>query len=147
MIQMGQRVELLDGDEIRLQLCKDLGFDREGRLENIRRIRYVADVLSKHQVDVIVSAITPYREMRGFLRSNLPGYVEIYAKCSLDECERRDVKGFYAKARNHTISNFTGISDPFEEPDCPDIMIDTETGSLTGNRDLIIEWLRDRNRL
>ncbi|WP_248926141.1 adenylyl-sulfate kinase [Paenibacillus hamazuiensis] len=147
MVRLGRGVELLDGDELRARVCKGLGFDREGRMENIRRIGYIASLLSRHGVDVIVSAITPYREMRNYLRTLLPGYVEIYAQCSLAECEKRDVKGLYAKARRQEIGHFTGISDPYEEPERPDLIIDTENRPLAENAGAIIEWLRGRNRL
>jgi len=141
----GQPVELLDGDEIRTAICKGLGFSREDRLENIRRIAYVAKLLSRHGVTVLVSAITPYREMRDYLRVYLDGYVEIYVKCSLDICEARDVKGLYAKARRQEISMFTGISDAYEEPEHADIVIDTERHSVHGNTNQIIEWLNSRS--
>jgi adenylylsulfate kinase len=137
----GQHAELLDGDEIRRMICKGLGFSREDRLENIRRIAYVAGLLSRHGVHVLVSAITPYREMREYLRGILPNYVEIYVKCSLQECEKRDVKGLYAKARRNEITAFTGISDPYEEPQQADLVINSQYASLQENSKIIIKKL------
>lgn len=141
LLELGLAVELLDGDELRTTVCKGLGFSREDRMENIRRIAYVAGLLARHGVIVIVSAITPYRDMRDYLRAELPGYTEIYAKCSLHACERRDVKGLYARARKNEISAFTGIHDPYEEPLNPDLVIDTECSNVAANGTMIIDWL------
>jgi adenylylsulfate kinase len=141
LIAAGRKVELLDGDMIRSMICKGLGFSREDRLENIRRIAYVADLLARHGITVLVSAITPYREMREYLRAHVAGYVEVYVKCSLEVCEQRDVKGLYAKARRQEIAMFTGISDSYEEPEQADLIIDTQRHSLASNVIQIIEWL------
>lgn len=137
----GQGVELLDGDELRTTLCKGLGYSKEDRMENIRRIVYVAKLLARHGVIVLVSAITPYKEMREYARSEIPQYVEVYVRCSLEECERRDVKGLYAKARRNEIQKFTGISDPYEEPGDPEIVLDTQTSTLQQNIDKITTWV------
>jgi adenylylsulfate kinase len=144
LAEAGRPVELLDGDVIRTAICKGLGFSREDRLENIRRIAYVADLLSRHGITVLVSAITPYREMREYLRSHVAGYVEIYVNCSLEVCEARDVKGLYAKARRQEIAMFTGISDSYEEPEQADIVINTQLDSVQSNVIKVIEWL-DQN--
>nr|WP_280531339.1 adenylyl-sulfate kinase [Paenibacillus castaneae] len=141
LLKEGRHVELLDGDELRETICKGLGFSREDRMENIKRIVYVAKLLSRNGVDVLVSAITPYQEMRDYARSQLPGFVEIYVQCPLSECERRDVKGLYAKARNGNLHHFTGVSDPFEVPQFPDITIETVSASLQDNADTVIGWL------
>lgn len=140
----GRRAELLDGDELRQTICKGLGFTREERMENIRRIVYVAGLLSKHGVDVLVSAITPYEEMRAYARQKLPRYMEIYVECPLEECERRDVKGLYAKARSGVVQHFTGISDPYETPLRPDITICTASATLADNTDVILTRLGAR---
>ncbi|PZE22297.1 adenylyl-sulfate kinase [Paenibacillus xerothermodurans] len=140
----GRPVELLDGDVIRGVLCKGLGFSRQDRLENIRRIAYVADLLSRHGVTVLVSAITPYQEMRSYLREHVHGYVEVYVKCSLDVCAERDVKGLYAKAMRGEIAMFTGISDVYEEPEQADIVIDTQQHDVEWNARRIVEWLQQR---
>jgi adenylylsulfate kinase len=139
--QIGCRVEMLDGDELRETICKGLGFTREDRMENIRRIAYLGKLLSKHGVIVLVSAITPYREMREHARREIENYVEIYVECPLEECERRDVKGLYAKARRQEIQRFTGISDPYETPVQPEITINTATHSLEENISTITAWL------
>jgi len=139
----GVPVERLDGDELRATICKGLGFSREDRMENIRRIAYVAKLLSRNGVVTLVSAITPYREMRAYLREHLPGYVEIYVRCSLTECERRDVKGMYAKARRGEIAAFTGISDPYEEPEAPDVVIDTENMTVEACGDAILAHIAE----
>ncbi|GGF99227.1 adenylyl-sulfate kinase [Paenibacillus abyssi] len=137
----GRRVELFDGDVMRETICKGLGFSREERFENTRRIAWVSKLLSRNGVDVIVSAITPYQEMRAFARQEIPGFVEIYVKCPLQECERRDVKGLYAKARRGELKHFTGISDPYEEPLHPEITVDTSAFSLEHNCAFILSWL------
>ncbi|CAG7597694.1 putative adenylyl-sulfate kinase [Paenibacillus solanacearum] len=140
----GLRVELLDGDELRETICKGLGFSREDRFENIRRIAYIAGLLSRHGVIVLVSAITPYREMREYVRKQIPAFAEVYVQCPLEECERRDVKGLYAKARRQEIAAFTGISDPYEEPLRPDLSIDTAQHSVEDNCRRIMSWLNRR---
>ncbi|HUC90590.1 MAG TPA: adenylyl-sulfate kinase [Paenibacillus sp.] len=142
----GRRVEMLDGDELRETICKGLGFSREERFENIKRMAYVAKLLSRNGIDVLVSAITPYREMREYLRGQVPGYVEIYVNCPLEECERRDVKGLYAKARRGELNHFTGISDPFEEPAHPDMTIFTASASLRQNGGAVLDWLDRKPR-
>ena len=147
LLARGRHVEVLDGDELRETICKGLGFSRGERLENIKRIAYMAKLLSRNGVDVLVSAITPYREMREYARSVLPSYVEIYVHCSLAECERRDVKGLYAKARRGELNHFTGISDPYEEPAQPDITICTASSAIPDNCRAIMAWLDNRSRL
>ena len=141
LVKCGRAVELLDGDALRKTISSGLGFSREDRLENDKRIVYVAGLLSKHGVDVLVSAISPYAEMREHARRELPGYIEIYIQCSLQECERRDVKGLYAKARRGEIPSFTGISDVYEEPRNPDIAVDSSRTSLEDNGRAILSRL------
>ncbi|BBH20551.1 adenylyl-sulfate kinase [Paenibacillus baekrokdamisoli] len=137
----GRRVELLDGDDLRETICKGLGFSREDRYENVKRITYVAGLLSRNGVDVLVSAITPYNEMRAYARQQLPSYVEIYVKCPLHVCEMRDVKGLYAKARSGEVNHFTGISDPYEEPAHPALTLCTSTSTLEQNGQTILTWM------
>ncbi|MFD1956815.1 adenylyl-sulfate kinase [Paenibacillus thailandensis] len=129
----GKRAELLDGDVLRAVISKGLGFSREDRMENIRRIVYISKLLSRNGVIVLVSAITPYQAMRDYARSELPGYTEIYVDCPLEECERRDVKGLYAKARSAQLANFTGVGDPYEVPQCPDLVLRTDRTTLEEN--------------
>jgi adenylylsulfate kinase len=142
---LGRRVEMLDGDELRETICKGLGFSREERFENIKRMAYVAKLLSRNGVTVLVSAITPYREMREYVRQEVPGFIEVYVRCPLEECERRDVKGLYAKARSGEIARFTGVSDPYEEPVTPEITIETHTATVQQNRDKIVSWLNEQS--
>jgi adenylylsulfate kinase len=141
LLEAGEKVELLDGDELRATVCKGLGFSREDRLENIRRIVYLSKLLSRNGITVMVSAITPYREMREYARKELPGYVEIFVDCPLEECERRDVKGLYAKARKAELSHFTGIGDPYEVPEQPDIIIRTHVDDVDSNVSLILDYI------
>lgn len=137
----GYLVEMLDGDELRETLCKGLGFSKAERMENIKRIAYVAKLLSRNGIIVVVSAITPYQEMRDNVRSNVPGFVEIYVDCPLELCERRDVKGLYAKARRGELAHFTGISDPYEPPLHPEIIINTAASTLEQNCNTVLSWL------
>jgi adenylylsulfate kinase len=141
LTQEGLKVELLDGDALRDTICKGLGFSREERMENIRRIVYVCNLLYRHGVVVIVSAITPYQEMREYARNKIHSFAEIYVDCPLEECEKRDVKGLYARARRNEICHFTGISDPYELPENPDITINTTKATVEENSHKIIKWL------
>ena len=122
----GVRVEVLDGDEVRQNLSKGLGFTREDRDTNIRRIGYVAKLLTRNGVVVITAAISPYRAVRDEMRREIGAFVEVYVKASLDECVRRDTKGLYRRALAGEIPQFTGVSDPYEEPLRPELVIDTE---------------------
>src|SRR5437763_12775584 len=122
----GIRVEILDGDEVRQNLSKGLGFSREDRDTNIRRIGYVAKLLTRNGVVVITAAISPYRAVRDEVRREIGAFVEVYVKASLDECVRRDTKGLYARALAGEIAKFTGVSDPYEEPLAAELVIDTE---------------------
>ena len=125
----GHKVEIIDGDEYREGLCKDLGFSKEDRNTNIRRLGFVGKVLSRNNVITIMSAINPYDSIRQELKNNC-GATTVYIKCSLDKCVERDVKGLYKKALSGEIKQFTGISDPFEEPSSPDLIINTDSENL-----------------
>jgi adenylyl-sulfate kinase len=122
----GIPVEILDGDEVRRNLSKGLGFSREDRDTNIRRIGYVAKLLTRNGVVVITAAISPYRAVRDEVRREIASFVEVYVRASLDECIRRDTKGLYYKALAGEVPQFTGVSDPYEEPLAPEIVVDTE---------------------
>ena len=123
----GVLVDHLDGDVVRTNLSKGLGFSREDRDTNILRIGFVSKLLVRHDAGVIVAAISPYRETRDLVRKMIgDGFVEVFVATSLEECERRDVKGLYAKARSGEIKEFTGISDPYEAPLDPEMSIETE---------------------
>lgn len=119
--ERGCLVELLDGDVVRTNLSKGLGFSREDRDTNIRRIGFVANLLSRHNVIVIAAVVSPYRAARDELRRTTNNFVEVYVNAPLEVCETRDVKGLYAMARAGEIRAFTGIDDPYEEPLNPDI--------------------------
>jgi len=124
------KLEKLDGDVVRTHLSKGLGFSKEDRDTNIRRIGWVAEVLTRNGVCVLASAISPYREIRDEVRANVGNFVEVYVKCSIEELTRRDVKGLYEKALRGEIANFTGVSDPYEAPLNPDVTVDSETEDL-----------------
>jgi adenylylsulfate kinase len=134
-------VELLDGDEIRERLSKGLGFSRQDRDENIRRISYVARLLSQHGVIAIVAAISPYRATRREARAEIENFVEVFVDCQLEECVRRDVKGLYKKALSGQIPQFTGISDPYEEPENPELVVHTHKETLDESALKILETL------
>jgi adenylylsulfate kinase len=123
--ERGRRVELLDGDEVREHLSKGLGFSKADRDENIRRIGWVAAVLARNGVISVTAAISPYRSVRDEVRGWIDHFVEVHVATSLEECEARDVKGLYARARSGEIPEFTGVSDPYEAPLTPELRIDT----------------------
>ena len=124
------KVESLDGDVVRQNLTKGLGFSREDRDENIRRIGFVANLLTRNQVIVLVSAISPYREIRTEVRDRIGNFIEVYVNAPLEVCEERDVKGLYKKARSGIIKNFTGIDDPYEPPINPEVECKTDSETL-----------------
>ena len=125
------RLEVLDGDVVRTHLSKGLGFSRTDRDTNIMRIGWVCQVLARHGVTTIVAAVSPYRESRNQVRAMIEkvggagAFMEVWVRCSIEECMRRDVKGMYAKALRGEIQQFTGVSDPYEEPLTPDVVVET----------------------
>jgi adenylylsulfate kinase len=124
LLRRGVEVEYIDGDALR-EVFPNTGFTREEREEHLRRTGYMASRLAAHGVTVVASFVSPYRESRDFIRTHCPGFVEIYVSTPLEECERRDVKGLYARARKGEIRNFTGIDDPYEAPEHPELTLDT----------------------
>jgi len=138
----GHPVELLDGDEVRLRLSKGLGFSKDDRDENIRRISYVARLLTRVGAVAITAAISPYREIREEARREIGDFVEVYVKCPLEECVRRDVKGLYRKAIGGEIPRFTGISDPYEAPESPDVVVETDREAPEDSAEKILGALR-----
>ena len=142
----GSRVEVLDGDVVRENLSKGLGFSKEDRDTNIRRIAFVADLLSRNGVPVITAAISPYRELRDEARELMGDrfFVEVYVATSLEECARRDVKGLYEKAFKGEIKEFTGVSDPYEPPLNPELTLDTEHDSAEEDAARVIAMLEER---
>ena len=137
-----RRVEVLDGDEVRQNLSKGLGFTKQDRDTNVRRIGYVANLLSRNGVIAITAAISPYREIREEVRRESENFVEVYVKCALETLIQRDAKGLYRKALAGEIKSFTGISDPYEEPLKPEITVDTGRESLSQSVQYIIQGLR-----
>ena len=121
----GARVEVLDGDVVRTNLSKGLGFSREDRDTNIRRIGFVAELLSRNGVIVLVAAISPYREVRDEVRARIGRFLEVYVRCPIDVLAERDVKGLYKRAIAGEIDHFTGVSDPYEEPESPEVVVDS----------------------
>ncbi|MCW3986413.1 MAG: adenylyl-sulfate kinase [Candidatus Bathyarchaeota archaeon] len=132
------KVELFDGDEVRRNLSKGLGFSKEDRDTHNKRIIYVCRLLTRNGVNAIVSLISPYRSTRAYARENLPKFVEVYLSCSIKECIRRDPKGLYKKALAGEITNMTGIQDPYEEPSNPEVLLDTEHDSSQNNAAKVI---------
>ena len=125
--ERGHRVEVIDGDLIRERLSPDLGFSRTDRDENVRRVTVISDLLSRNGVIVLAAMISPYREARARARGELgERFAEVYVKASLEACAKRDPKGLYAKALGGRIGEFTGVSDPYEEPLAPELVLDTE---------------------
>jgi len=126
----GLRAERLDGDIVRQDLTRDLGFSKADRDENIRRVTFVAKLLARNGVAVLVSFISPYREMRDRARQQIQNFVEIYVKCPVEVCAKRDVKGMYQKAMRGEIKEFTGVNDPYEEPLRPELVLETDKETL-----------------
>jgi adenylyl-sulfate kinase len=135
---LGYRVILLDGDEIRRHLCSDLGFSKQDRDENVRRVGYVAELLAGTGVIVLVSLISPYRAAREEQRSRMKRFVEVYVNAPLAVCEERDVKGLYNKARAGQLRGFTGIDDPYEPPLHPQVECRTDRETVAESADKIM---------
>lgn len=140
-------VELLDGDIVRNHLTKGLGFTKEGRDENIRRIGWLCHILNKHGVNTIVAVISPYRNVREEQRKLIKNFFEIYVKCPVEICEKRDVKGMFKKAREGTIKNFTGVDDPYEPPLNPELILETDKESVEESSKKIIDALLQKGIL
>lgn len=143
----GYSVEILDGDIVRTNLTKGLGFSKEDRDTNIRRIGFVASLLTRHGVIVLVSAISPYRDIRDEVRTKIGNFVEVFVNAPLDVCEARDVKGLYKRARSGEIKSFTGIDDPYECPLNPEIECRTDLEPLEESVDKIWQKLREMGYL
>jgi adenylyl-sulfate kinase len=141
----GYKVESLDGDIVRQHLSKDLGFSKHDRDENIRRIGFVAELLTRNGVIVLVSAISPYRAVRDEVRKRIGNFLEVYVNAPLPICEQRDVKGLYRRARAGDLHHFTGLDDPYEPPEAPDIECHTERETLAESTakvlDAVDRWL------
>lgn len=138
----GAKVELLDGDIVRTHLSKGLGFSREDRDDNIRRIGFVCELLSRHGVIAIAAAISPYREVRRSVRARIPNFVEVYVECPMGVLIERDVKGLYKKALAGEIEHFTGVSDPYESPEAPELTIHSSVESPQQSADRVWNTLK-----
>ena len=138
LVRRGVDLEYIDGDALR-EVFPNTGFTREEREEHLRRTGYMASRLAAHGVTVVASFVSPYRASRDFIRKLCPGFAEIYVSTPLEECERRDVKGLYARARRGEIRNFTGIDDPYEAPERPELTLDTRTLTIEQSVATVLE--------
>ena len=143
LLRRGVDVEYIDGDALR-EVFPQTGFTREQREEHLRRTGYMASRLAAHGVTVVASFVSPYRESRDFIRTLCPKFAEIYVATPLDECERRDVKGLYARARRGEIRNFTGIDDPYEVPEHPELSLDTRALSVEQSVNQVLALFEDQ---
>ena len=143
LIARGHRVEVLDGDVIRTNLSKGLGFSKEDRDTNIRRIGFVCNLLARNQVVAIAAAISPYREVRDEVRRDIGTFVEVYVKCPIDVLAERDVKGLYKRALAGEIKNFTGVDDPYEAPLAAEVIVETDIESAEESAARIIAKLEE----
>ncbi len=134
-------VEMLDGDELRRNLSKDLGFSKEDRETHIKRVGFIAKLLSRNDVATLAAFVSPYRAVRKYLRIEIGNFIEAYVKCPVEVCIKRDVKGMYKKAIAGEIKNFTGISDPYEEPLEPEIIVETDKEMPMESAQKVIQWL------
>ena len=145
ILDEGLRVEVLDGDEVRENLSKGLGFSKEDRDTNIRRIGFVARLLARNGIVVLASAISPYRQSRDDVRNSVETdgsrFVEVFVRCPIESLVERDVKGLYKRALSGEIKNFTGISDPYEEPVSPECLVDSSTQSVDESAGVILAHL------
>jgi adenylylsulfate kinase len=149
LLHRGKLAYRLDGDNVRHGLNRNLGFSAEDRAENIRRIGEVAKLFTDAGIITLTSFISPYRKDRDAVRATMPAdqFIEVYIKVSLETAEKRDPKGLYKKARAGQLKGFTGIDDPYEAPEAPEIVIDTEAMSAQGAADHIVQFLQQRNLL
>lgn len=143
----GAKVELLDGDVVRTHLSKGLGFSKEDRDTNVRRIGFVCELLSRNGVIAIAAAISPYREVREEVRRNIQNFVEVYCHAPIEVLAERDVKGLYKKALAGEIPGFTGVSDPYEPPTNPEIVIDSSKDDVEISVDRVMNRLRSMELL
>ena len=143
--RQGRRVEILDGDIIRTNLSKGLGFSKEDRDTNIRRIGFVCGLLTRNGVIAIAACISPYQHMRDFNRERIGNFIEVYTKCSIEECIRRDPKGNYKRALAGEIKNYTGLDDPYEQPRNPEVVVSTDTETVNQSLGKILDTLQRLN--
>jgi adenylyl-sulfate kinase len=142
--QLGAKVEVLDGDIVRTHLCKGLGFSKEDRDENVRRIGFVCELLSRNGVIAIAAAISPYRAVREEVRTRISNFVEVYMECPVEVLAARDVKGLYKKALAGELPQFTGVSDPYEPPLTPEVTVNSSNETPEQSLDKIWAVLETR---
>jgi len=149
--KLDHKVEVLDGDEVRKWLSPEVGFTREDRERHLRRVAHVARLLARNGVIVICSFVSPYRsirrEIRNIVESDDIQFLEVFVRCSLEECIRRDPKGLYRKALRGEIKHMTGLDDPYEEPETPVLILDAENRSAEENAQILLKKLRELNIL
>lgn len=141
--EFGELVERLDGDIVRQHLTYDLGFTKEDRDMNIERVSFVAELLSRNGICVLASFISPYIERRDKTRDMVTNFIEVFVKCPVEVCADRDVKGLYEKAMKGEIENFTGVSDPYEEPPNPEIVLETDKETIEESVEKVLDYLED----
>jgi len=139
----GVAVEILDGDIVRTHLSKGLGFNREDRDENIKRVGFVCQLLTRNGVAAIASVISPYREARDYNRKTIGNFVEVYTRCPVEVCAERDLKGLYQKAKAGEIKGFTGVDDPYEPPLNPELVCHTDTESVDQSVEKVLKKLEE----
>lgn len=139
----GREVEVLDGDVVRQNLSKGLGYSREDRDTNVLRIGFVAELLSRHGVVVVVAAVSPYAVTRDAVRRQIENFVEVYVECPLDECAHRDVKGMYRQARAGALGAFTGVDDPYEPPQSPEVTVHTRDEPIEASLRKVLNTLTE----
>ncbi len=137
----GLRVEVMDGDEVRKGLSRDLGFSKEDREIHAMRVAYVSKLLSRNGVAVIVALISPYRSFRAAIRKDIDDFIEVFVRCPVEECAKRDPKGLYAKALAGEIKDFTGVDDPYEDPENPELVLDTYAEETSESVNKVLDWL------
>jgi adenylyl-sulfate kinase len=140
--KQGYKVERLDGDIVRKDLTSDLGFSKEDRDENIRRVTFVAKLLTRNGVVVLATFVSPYRKQRNQARKEIGTFVEVYVRCQKDVCMKRDVKGMYKKALAGEIKGFTGVDDPYEETEHPELILDTDKETVDESVEKVIHLLK-----
>lgn len=138
---LGLKVEYLDGDDLRKTISPDIGFSREDRELHCRRVTYISSLLARNGIIAIVALVSPYKSIRNYARDNIQNFVEVWVKCSLDMCIKRDPKKLYKSAAEGKISNMTGVQDPYEPPANPEVIIDTELSNPNDCAEKIMNFI------
>ncbi|MFB6075775.1 MAG: adenylyl-sulfate kinase [Candidatus Aenigmatarchaeota archaeon] len=147
LTSMGMKIHNLDGDDLRAKLHPDLGFTREERGINNKRIAFICDLLNRNDVSSIVAAISPFEEYRKYAEEMIDNFFLVYVECSVEECKERDPKNLYEKAEEGKIKNFTGVNHPYEEPENPDVKVNTKELSVEKSKEKVLNGLRERGFL